>query len=150
MLAIIDMQEVYNDYFFEQGTKKYDIIKNIKKRILFARQKKEWILNLSFDLDGQIISDIKYSLKNYNNKAFLLKKEFDGSTVIHKYIKKQNIIPNKIELCGVFKDVCVLETWKGLKAKGYIVTPVKDNLVISTETNWRNIKEYPIGYLQEN
>jgi nicotinamidase-related amidase len=147
MLVIVDMQEDYSNYFRPSKKRNMKVLRNIQQRIIFARQHREIIINLLYNLEGPTLYQIKKMLKGYPNKVSLTKNQFDGSSPIIRYIKKRKLSPQKIDLCGVFEDVCVLETWRSLKEKGYPVSVVNKDLTFPTDNNWRGVEKYPIGFL---
>lgn len=123
------------------------MIAGLEKRIQQARESKELVVNLSYFGDGFTLPEVIELIKTSNQSFFLGKEKEDGSNSIHCFCKRKKIHPEKIELCGAFLDVCILETWKGLKLLEYNVLPVNTDLAIATGNNWRNIKRYPDGYL---
>lgn len=124
------------------------MIAGLEKRIEEARTCQEIVVNLTHFQDGFTMPEVIQLIKSCNNSFFLGKEKEDGSGSIHCLCKRKKIKPETIELSGIFKDVCVLETWKGLKRLNYNVLPVNEKLVMPTSSNWRNIKTYPEGYLR--
>lgn len=148
MLVIIDIQEYYISEFQKQS-KSYDMmIAGLQERVRMARETKEVVINLTHFLDGFTMPEVIELVKTCNPSFFLGKEEEDGSSSIHTFCQNKKINPGRIELCGVFRDVCVLETWKGLKRFGYCVLPVNEGLTLATSLNWRKIEKYPDGYLE--
>lgn len=147
MLIIIDIQEYYLDEFRKQQNKFNKMIAGLRKRIQQARRIDELVVNLTCFDDGVTIPEILKLIADYPNKVFLGKGNYDGSTSLKGLFEIKGIRPKSIELCGVFKDVCVLETWKGLKKLGYNVSSINANLTLATSSNWRKIEKYPEGYI---
>lgn len=150
MLVIIDIQEFYIDEFRKQQKSFNKMIAGIRNRVGQARQNEELVINLTRFEDGFTLPEIVELIKSCNKGFFLGKDEEDGSTSLHCFCKRKNIKPKSIELCGIFQDICVLETWKGLKRLGYKVLSVNKCLTLATSTNWRKTDKYPDGYLKES
>lgn len=149
MLVLVDIQEYYIDEFQRQKKNFEDMIVGLEERVSLAREYGEVVVNLTNFDDGFTLPEVIRLVTSVNPHFFLGKEQEDGSESIHCLCKRRNLKPSKIELCGAFRDVCVLETWKGLKHLNYNVVPIKRKLTIATGSNWRNIKEYPKGYLEE-
>jgi nicotinamidase-related amidase len=126
LLVIIDIQECYIDEFQKQKENYERMIAGLRKRVQQARDCREVVISLTHFRYGYTLPEI-VELINLTENSYLK--------------------VSKIELCGCFRDVCVLETWKGLKRFDYLVTPVKKSLTIATTSNWKELKEYPTGYI---
>lgn len=150
MLVIIDVQEYYIDEFQRQKKNFEEMIVGLAERVRLARECCEPVINLTHFGDGFTLPEVIELVKSVKRRFFLGKEQEDGSQSVHCLCQRKNINPGRIELCGAFRDVCVLETWKGLKRLEYNVTPVKNKLTIATGSNWRNIQKYPDGYLEED
>jgi len=148
VLVIIDIQEYYLREFEKQKQIFNRFIETLEKRIQQAKKEEEIVINLTCFLDGFTLPEVLQLLGNYKRRFFLGKEEMDGSDSIHGFFERKKLSPEKIELCGAFRDVCVLETWKGLKKLNYNLVPIKKDLSIPTTTNWRKITTYPEGYLE--
>jgi nicotinamidase-related amidase len=148
MLVIIDLQDYYLDEFMEQRERYDSLIEKLQVRVKEAMLKREPIINMTCWHDGCTLPEVSEMIRGYAYKRHVGKTEFDGSQELHHILKMGSLDTSEIELCGAFKDVCVLDTWKGLKGLGYNVLPVDDDLVIPTPKNWRGISVYPDGYLR--
>ena len=148
MLVVIDIQEYYLREFEKQKQMFNRFIETLEKRIQQAKKEEEIVINLTCFLDGFTLPEVLQLLENYKHRFFLGKEEMDGSNSLHEFFQRKKLSPKKIELCGAFRDICVLETWKGLKKLNYNLVPVKKDLSIPTSTNWKKIITYPKGYLE--
>jgi hypothetical protein len=146
VLVIIDIQDCYLDDEFEKQRKKLDeMLVQIRRRIGWARVLDEPVVNLINFRDGQTLPKIAELISSCKNNYSVNKEYYDGSESLDYEIHRRGIPHNQIELCGVFRDVCVLKTWKGLKALNYNVSPVSVSLTMRTSTPWPS--EYPFGYI---
>jgi len=148
MLVIIDLQDYYMPQFEKQRDKFSLLLEKLSNRIKKAKGRKETVINLTYREDGFTIPEVLEMGKGYGCRHFLLKQKFDGSEELHRFICEESQECKEIELCGAFEDVCVLDTWNGLRKLGYNVLPVEEDLTIATLDNWRKIKKYPDGYLR--
>ncbi len=123
------------------------MIAGISKRI--QQEKEELVINLTHFQDGPTLPEVTELINSTNNNYHLYKDSEDGSSSLQAFFKRKYIRVKEIEieLCGCFRDVCILETWKGLRRLNYLVTPIKKNLTVATTTNWRKLKGYPKGYI---
>ncbi len=144
MLVIIDIQEYYDKDFRDQKEKFEEMMTRIRKRIILAKETNEIIINLTHFRDGSTKRKLQDLLSGYSNAFNISKNQEDGSRFICRFIKDRKLSPRFIELCGIFRNVCVLETWKGLKELGLPVTSVDEDLTLTTD--WLKIKEYPEGF----
>jgi len=149
MLVVIDLQEYYLPEFQEDQERFDKLIGKLSARIRQAKEEEEIIVNLTCFEDGCTLPQVLEMGEGYKHRHFLAKCDFDGSSSLHGFISRKELLPEKIELCGAFMDVCVLDTWKGLRKLGYDVAPVDESLTICTPSNWREIKGYPKGYLRK-
>jgi hypothetical protein len=148
MLVITDLQELYLKEFLEKEAEWDLFLSRLESRVKKSIDSFEVIVNLTTELEGITIPAVLEMFNNYPLKFGVNKKDFDGSTELSEFIERKQFSPGNIELCGAYKDVCILETWKGLKSKGFKVLPVQEDLVIETSDNWREINVYPEGFLQ--
>lgn len=146
MLVVIDLQDHYIKEFLKQETHWDHLLVRLQERIVEAAKSKELIINLTCWEDGCTVPEVLSILKAYKRLVYLQKEDFDGSKELKLFIETKNLQDEPIELCGAFKDVCVLETWKGLKRSGYKIQPVDPSLVIETNNNWRQIGSFPKNY----
>ena len=145
MLVIVDLQDCYIREFRQQRESIKRLLDLLRIRVAEARKNGEEIINLICPMDGPPVPEIEEMLgPDYTN---LGKECYDGSEDIHRYIQRHHISPHEIELCGVFANVCVLHTWKGLKKFGYNVLPVKRTMTLFTYTTKEKVDTYPEGYL---
>jgi hypothetical protein len=126
------------------------MIAGLRKRIQQAIKKEEIVINLTCFEDGFTLPEVLELIKPSNRSYFLGKRIFDGSMSIHSFIKREKISPENIELCGCFRNVCILETWKGLRKLNYSVLPINKNITLKTTLDWRGECTYPEGYLLED
>lgn len=148
MLVLIDLQESYLEDFLHNRGRWGKFLKNLRERVRQAKESKETIVNVTSERDGLTVPCIYRMFKNYPLRYGIDKLDFDGSLELQSLISEKNIQTKNIELCGAFRDVCVLETWKGLKKKGLPVLPIEKSLTLPTTDNWRGINAYPKGYFR--
>ena len=148
MLVIVDLQEQYLRQFLKREPEWEKFLVKLDKRVFKAKDSMEVIINLTCQIDGMTIPAVLEMINDYPLKYGIDKADFDGSEEIIRFIDRKKMPFKSIELCGAFKDICVLDTWKGLKLKGYSVLPVQEDLVIETLSNWREIHAYPEGYIR--
>jgi hypothetical protein len=137
------MQEGYWSIFQQQLPVFERTQANIIHRVREARIRGEQVLTLATEGDGLILPEIWRAVAA-KDKAIAHKTRFDGTDVIMDHIDPRQ--PGPIELVGAFRDVCVLETWKGLRRREAYVLPVSPDLTLETLDRWKN-KHYPRGYL---
>lgn len=148
MLVIIDLQEQYFKDFLKKEEEWEAFLERLNHRVQDAKESMEVVINMTSQMDGMTIPAVLEMFRDYPLRFGVCKDDFDGSKEIEDFIKRKKIPYKNIELCGAHKDVCVLDTWKGLKEKNLPVLPVREDLVIETLDNWRRIDVYPEGYLQ--
>lgn len=144
MLVIVDMQDGYWEEFRKQMPIFEKALFRITRRIATAQARGEDTLVLSTPDDGLTLPEI-WRVIPPRGRTIVHKDHFDGADALLRNIQ-HSLIPDPIELVGAFRDVCVLETWKGLRRKEAYVLPVNPDLTIETTTRWKN-KRYPSGYL---
>ncbi len=146
MLVVIDIQECYIREFQRQKKKFNTMMAGLSNRIQQARDNEELVINLTHFEDGFTLPEVIELVKSCKGSFFLGKEEMDGSAALHYSYQRKEIKPDYIELSGVFRNVCVLKTWKGLKNLGYNVLQVDKELTMSTSSTL-NENMYPNGYL---
>jgi nicotinamidase-related amidase len=149
MLVLIDLQDYYLPNFYAQEEIFESLLENLDQRLSEAKQRGEIVINLICQTDGVTIPQVLEMLKKHGEHRIICKDEFDGSEELDYFLKRNNLQDENIELVGAFRDVCVLDTWRGLKSLGYKVLPVKESLTIPTQDNWRKIERFPDGYIGE-
>lgn len=114
-LCIIDMQEYFINW-------KY-CYKNIIHQINLAKRRNDKIIIVEYYIEKdnlyynkhKTIENIMKAILNSGCEFFkIIKKRDDGSDYIINSCRKNKIIFNRIRLCGVNRDVCVLETATGI------------------------------------
>lgn len=140
MLILIDLQNYYLlDIPLRQ---RKELISNICLRVKEAIHKGEEIINVRGIIEGPLSKEIDRVLPPSAHR--IGKDQFDGSSIIINYCKKNYIPLEEVELCGVYAQICVLQTWLGLKRNGIKVRPVKKLL---TYFHPNREVELPEGYL---
>lgn len=150
MLVVIDLQEAYLDTFCKEKNEFRRLLRYLKKRIREAKESKEIIINLTHFEDGCTIPEVLEMYKNYKYLHFLGKDGYNGAECLSCFLERKKIQNEEIYLSGAFLDICILDTWKGLRKLGYRVMPVDDRLAMATTNNWRKLKKYPKKYRIRN
>lgn len=109
LLIIIDMQKGFLESI--RFPLKDRLIKNISSVISKNSHDHILFVELCPDYYGETIYDIKRLANKYN---IIQKLYQDGSSEIIDWMKRSNISPKKISICGVFSDQCVFDTAVGL------------------------------------
>lgn len=149
MFVIVDLQDYYIPDLAAREPEWSLLLGNLKSRISTAKKRREPIVSLNSTHEGCTIPEVLEMLKGYPHRINALKDDFDGALELVDIIEHHNLYEEPIELCGIFRDVCVLETWKHLKDLGFNVLPIQRNLSLPTLDNWRRIAKYPEGF-EEN
>jgi nicotinamidase-related amidase len=148
MLAIIDLQEIYRTDLELQKSQFQIFLQHLKSRVSQAYQVRELVICVANEHDGRLIPEVRKLLRR-EDRIPLQKDDFDGSTEIDSYIKRVLFYKPKIELCGLFANICVLRTFKGLKNLGYEVIPCNKNLLIHFPFEKEEV-DYGNNFLRES
>ena len=142
---VVDLQECYESEFAQQKNQFKKMLETIEEKVALAREGKEPIVNIICPPDGPPIPGLDKLLGC--EVPTIYKNSHDGSKEIDRFVKRKNLCPNTVELCGVFANVCVLRTWIGLKKLGYKLEPVDTRAVLFVPTSRTRVASYPEGYL---
>jgi hypothetical protein len=142
--VVVDLQECYESEFLQQKNQFKKMLETIEEKVALTKERKEPVVSIICPPDGPPIPGLD---KILGRVPTIYKDGYDGSTEIDGYIKRKNLSPNLVELCGVFANVCVLSTWIGLKKLGYNLRPVDPRAVLFVPTSKTRVASYPEGYL---
>lgn len=109
-LVVIDMQEI-----FKSATHINPLV-GVTREVMIAKTKKYPILYVEFD-EARTLSQLTNLVKKYSKYAKVMKRFCDGSSDIIRALRRKNFPNNKLRICGVNSDACVLDTVKGLLKK---------------------------------
>lgn len=107
-LVVVDMQT----YFSAANDK--SVLQNCKNEVAKAMDKGAAIIFVEFIGCGRTIPGLVKLTKYYDRVFIVRKDDDDGSREVRKVIKDNKLPANKIKVCGVNTDCCVLETVLGL------------------------------------
>lgn len=145
MLVVVDLQDCYTKEYSQQRVRFSRLLERLRERVKLAKIEGELVINLLCFCDGDPIPEAEEILSEVPRVG---KDGYDGSKDLHRYFKMNKIEPSAIELCGIFANVCVLQTWQGLKELGYEVLPVDREMTLFTPTAKKKVTKYPEGYLR--
>ncbi len=146
MLILIDIQEHYLTEFRRQQKNFERMIQAITGRIVRARKNQEPIINQTCFDDGCTLEEILDLIRGYEGTSFLGKEKWDGSHALHEFFCRKELDTSELELVGAFSNVCIRETWIGLKRLGYNLRPINDEMVLRTTRRTEEQEEYPEGF----
>lgn len=107
-LVIIDMQSI----FAAANDKR--VIDNCRQQIKKAIKDNAGIIFVEYFGGGKTISSLKQLVTGYKRTTTTIKRDNNGSTEIHRALKRRRFNSKNIKVCGVNTDYCVLETVEGL------------------------------------
>jgi len=147
MLVVIDLQEYYLFDLRRHGDRFQRMLQAVVARIGQAWKKGESVVSLTCPYDGAVLPAVAAALRRAG-AAYVNKEEFDGSPELLDYLGP-SYHRLSLELGGIYEDVCVLETWKGLRRSKATVQSVDPRLTLPTLDNWRGVQgAYPPGYIR--
>lgn len=147
-LLIIDMQKKF------YAARDKNVQESCKKYILRAIKNRASIIFIEFSNHGPTIPCLTRLVKNYDKVFFTTKNEWDGSKHSLTVMNNYKLNKNKLRVCGVFTDCCVLATVQGLVKKSPTskieiissacggISPISHNRSIAKMLKLENVKEY--------
>jgi nicotinamidase-related amidase len=150
VLVIIDMQECYRDEMQAQHQKFDRFLKKLERKFANLREKQQPVVNLISPWEGNTFYEILHIIGEYNRTYYCHKDKFDGSAEILEECRRRKAKPKQVELCGLYTDVCVLDTWLGLKERDVNVLPVDPTMTFKSSFRvWRKVEKFPDGFLKK-
>jgi nicotinamidase-related amidase len=121
-LIVVDMQNKFT------GVEQPWLIANVVKHVKAARKSNVPVVLVEMCAFGPTNSEIKRSLKGYDNYTTVEKYGCDGSVKVNAALKRKWKIstPTALKILGCYTGACVEATARGLVDKGYQVRVIEE------------------------
>jgi hypothetical protein len=114
MLVVVDMQITFRA--------SEEVMQGVIREIRKSRTKKEWIVILEYDQCGRTATRILKELWHYSRVIRMVKYIDDGSIAVFHAMRRKNIRPKHIKVCGVNTSACISKTVEGLNLLSIPIT----------------------------